>query len=163
MRKFRSGFSMIMAIFVILLLSLVASYIFYASTSIAKEGTIQFQNEQARLLARSYTEYAILAISGNDKENSGTCLNEINADIGSDPTVGRGYRVHVELTYIGNERYVKNCNHVAAKLNNSDIDALSVIIDVYVKYKDIQQPSLYNGNIKYVPWQVYHRRSIQKI
>ena len=164
MIKLRSGFSMLVAIFVILMLSLVATYIFYASSSIAKEGTIQYQREQAMVLARSYTEYAVLAISGNDR--SVKCLNEINANIGSDPYKGKGYVVKVYITYIGNTKYINSgdkCAKIAAELSNTDVDTLSVILDVYVDYKDIQNPNLYNGNANLVPWQVYHRRSIQKI
>jgi len=154
MRKFRKAFSMLVAIFVIMMLSIVASYIFYASSSIAKEGPIQYQREQAILLARSYTEYAVLAISGNDRNI--TCLNSIKADIGNNPDIGQGYKVEVEITYIGNERYLPlTCANVAAKLDDSDIDTLSVIIDVYVRYKDIS-----NTNF---PWITYHKRSLQKI
>ncbi len=162
MRKFRSGFSMLVAIFVILLLSMVASYIFYSSSAITKEGALQYQSEQARLLARSYTEYAVLAVSGNDR-TTGNCINEINANIGSNPAMGLGYSIHVDITYIGNQRYIQYCAHKAAQLSNLDTDTLSVIVDVYVKYKDIQQRSLYNGNANSVPWQVFHKRSIQKI
>ncbi len=164
MTKLRSGFSMLVAIFVILMLSLVASYIFYASSSIAKEGSIQYQRDQAMILARSYTEYSVLAISGNNRKIQ--CLNEINARVGNNPNQGRGYVVKVYITYIGNSKYINNgdkCNKIAAELANTDIDTLSVILDVYVKYKDIQNPNLYNGNANLVPWQVYHRRSIQKI
>ena len=164
MIKLRSGFSMLVAIFVIVLLSLVATYIFYASSSIAKEGSIQYQREQSMLLARSYTEYAVLAISGNDR--SIKCLNEIDATIGTDPDKGEGYKVKIYITYIGNTKYINNgnkCDLIAAELSNTDIDTLSVVLDVYVKYKDIQNPNLYNGNEDLVPWQVYHRRSIQKI
>ena len=161
MIKLRSGFSMLVAIFVILMLSLVASYIFYASSSIAKEGSIQYQREQAMILARSYTEYAVLAISGNDR-STGQCINTINADIGN-PDTGRGYKVRVDITYIGNNRYLTGCTNIAASLPNNDVDALSVILDVYVGYKDMQNPNLYNGNANLVPWQSYHRRSIQKI
>ena len=161
MIKLRSGFSMLVAIFVILMLSLVATYIFYASSSISKEGSIQYQREQAMILARSYTEYAVLAVSGNDR-SSGNCINTINANIGT-PNSGRGYRVRVDITYIGNSKYLAGCTNVAANLPNSDVDTLSIIVDVYVEYKDISNPSLYNGFASYVPWQAYHRRSIQKI
>ena len=161
--RMRKGFSLLVAIFTIVLVSLVASYIFYVSSSTAKEGEIQYKKEQAMLLARSYTEYAVMAISANDRDGSGVCIDNINATIGTNPTQGQGYRVRVIITYIGNERYVDKCTYVAAKLSNSDVDTLSAIIDVYVEYREITHPSLFNGNINLVPWQRYHRRSIQKI
>jgi len=165
MRKFRKGFSMIMAIFVIVLLSLVASYIFYTSATITKEGTVQYQNAQAKIYARSFTEYAVLAVMGNsDRSTPAKCIKEINSDIGSDPAKGQGYRIHVDITYIGNQKYIGNCSNIASALNNNDVDTLSIIVDVYVKYKDLQNASLYNPTFtNFVPWQVYHRRSIQKI
>jgi len=164
MRKFRKGFSMIMAIFVIVLLSLVASYIFHTSASITKEGTVQYQNAQAKIYARSFTEYAVLAVMGNsDRNSTNTCIKEINSDIGSNPAQGQGYRIHVDITYIGNQKYIQNCSNKAFTLSNNDTDTLSIIVDVYVKYKDLQNASLYNANTAKVPWQVYHRRSIQKI
>lgn len=163
MMDIQKGFSLLVAIFTILLVALVASYIFYASSSIAKEGGLQYQKDQAELLARSYTEYAVMAISANNRNGTGTCINDINATIGTNPSVGAGYRVHVAITYIGNARYVGNCNRVAAKLSDSDIDTLSAIIDVYIEYRDIFHPSLYGKYKKYVPWQRYHKRSLQKI
>ena len=162
MKKFRKAFSMLVAIFVIMMLSIVASYIFYASSSIAKEGPIQYQREQAMLLARSYTEYAVMAISGNDRNIQ--CLNSIRANIGNNPNIGQGYRVEVEITYIGNQKYLPvSCSNVAARLNNNDVDTLSVILDVYVRYKDLSNPNLYNGKQNLVPWRTYHKRSLQKI
>lgn len=159
----RNGFSLLVAIFTIMLISLVAAYIFFASSATVKEGGLQYKKEQAQLLARSYTEYAIMAISANNRAGSGVCIDNINATIGNDPTKGQGFRVQVKITYIGNSRYVANCTRVAAALNDTDIDTLSAIIDVYVEYRDIFHPSLFNGYMQYVPWQTYHKRSLQKI
>ena len=153
MMKLRSGFSMLVAIFTIVLMSLVASYIFYASSSVSKEGIIQYKREQAMLLARSYTEYAVMAVSANDR--SINCLNEINGQVGTNPDNGNGYKINVKISYIGNEKYIKKCTRKAAQLSNSDVEALSVIIDVYIQYKD-------GANLN-EPWQTYHRRSLQKI
>lgn len=162
MRK-RGAFSLLVAIFTIVLVSLVAAYIFFASSSTVKEGALQYKKEQAQLLARSYTEYAVMAITANNRDSTNICIDNINATIGTDPSQGQGYRVRVVITYIGNERYVDRCTRVAAKLNNSDVDTLSAIIDVYVEYRDIFHPSLFNQYINFVPWQTYHKRSIQKI
>jgi len=153
----KRGFSLLVAIFTILILSLVAIYIFYASSIIAKSGGLQYKKEQAIILARSYTEYAVMAIEGNSRTTN--CTQEINADIGS-PDSGQGYRVKVLISYIGNQKYINTCPNNIAVLNDTDPDTLSAIIDVYVKYKDSQHPDINNTN---TPWQTYHRRSIQKI
>jgi len=181
MMRLRSAFSMIVAIFVIVMLSIVASYIFYASSSVAKEGDIQYKREQAMLLARSYTEYAVLAIMGNGDRNNtvnNRCLTNINAIIGNsqnDVNRGLGYQVNVVITYIGDSKYLSNqcvdanninISRIAAQSPTVQTDSLSAIIDVYVRYKDWSNNAL-NGanavNAANVPWQTYHRRSIQKI
>jgi len=159
----RRGFSLLIAIFTIMLISLVAAYIFYASSATAKEGGLQYKKEQAQLLARSYTEYAVMAISANNRDGSKICINTITANVGPNPSLGQGYRVRVEITYIGNSRYVSKCTRVAATLSNSDVDTLSTIIDVYVEYKDIQNLNYSSRDNSIVPWKKYHRRSIQKI
>jgi hypothetical protein len=172
MIKFRRAFSMMVAIFTILILSIVATYIFYSSASIAKEGEIQYKREQAILLARSYTEYAVMAIMGNsDRSSANKCLTQINAIIGKDENsvdMGLGYKIRVVITYIGNQKYIQNCSRIAASLQDppTDPDTLSAIIDVYVSYRDWNNDRLYNGTAtqkKDVSWQTYHRRSIQKI
>jgi type II secretory pathway pseudopilin PulG len=159
----RNGFSLLVAIFTIMLISLVAAYIFFASSATVKEGGLQYKKEQAQLLARSYTEYAIMAISANNRAGSGACIDDINATIGNDPTKGQGFRVQVKITYIGNSRYVKNCTRAAATLSDTDIDTLSAIIDVYVEYKDMQYLNYSTRENNLIPWKSYHKRSLQKI
>ncbi len=161
MRKSRRAFSMLVAIFTILILSLVSSYIFYSSATINKEGEVQYQKEQAILLARSYTEYAVMAIEANDYNTN--CIDNINATIGTDPSMGMGYLVEVKIRYIGNSKYITKCQRIMESIPSTDTDTLSVIIDVYVKYKDRSNESLYNGYSSYVPWFKYHKRSLQKI
>jgi len=162
--KNKKAFSLLVAIFVIMLISIVASYIFYTSSTVAKTGSIQYQREQAAIYARSYTEYAILAISGNNR-NSGQCITTINANIGN-PNIGQGYKIVVKISYIGNNKYINSCNtnNIIANLNDTtDEDTLFAIIDVYVSYKDIMHRSINTQWQNYIPWQTYHKRSIQKI
>ena len=155
--RLREGFSLLIAIFTIMLLSLVASYIFYANSIISKSGGLQYKREQAIIYARSYTEYAVMAIEANSR--NANCIEDIKADIGN-PDSAQGYRVEVKISYIGNSKYLSKCTNTIEKLNNTDPDTLDAVIDVYVKYKDIQHPDINNTN---TPWQTYHKRSIQKI
>jgi hypothetical protein len=155
--KQKRAFSLLIAIFTILLLSLVATYIFYASSIVSKSGGLQYQREQSIILARSYTEYAVMAIEANKRTTN--CTKEIKANIGN-PNSGNGYRILVKISYIGNKKYIDSCPNTIAKLNNLDPDTLTAIIDVYVSYKDLNHPDITNAN---TPWQTYHRRSIQKI
>jgi hypothetical protein len=155
--KQKRAFSLLIAIFTILLLSLIATYIFYASSTVSKSGGLQYQREQSIILARSYTEYAVMVIEANQRTIN--CTNEIKADIGN-PNLGNGYRVIIKIGYIGNQKYINRCSNNIATLSNSDPDTLTAIIDVYVMYKDMNHPDIANAN---TPWQTYHRRSIQKI
>jgi type II secretory pathway component PulK len=164
MKRKRRGFSLMVAIFVIVLLSTVAGYIFYVSSHISKQGQIQYQREQALILARSYTEYAIMAIQGHNRESSGECLNRIDATIG-EPFTGRGYKIEVRIKYVGNKRYLEKCSllDVTAFLDDNSEDSLFAIIDVYIRYKDILHKNMGTSYESYIPWQTYHKRSIQKI
>ena len=162
-QKNKKAFSLLVAIFVIVILSLIASYIYFTSGAINKEGALQYQQAQARTLARSYTEFAILAISGHKRDATNKCLREIKADIGN-PAQGLGYRVYVKISYIGSNKYLQYCNSndIVASLSDSQ-DALFAIIDVYVKYKNSLNFNFTNSYANIVHWQTYHKRSIQKI
>ena len=162
LNRLRGGFSMIVAIFTIVVISIVASYIFYSSASISKEGETQYKREQAMLLARSYTEYAVLGIMGNGDRNittatGGVCLNTINGTIGQ-PNSGLGYNIVVNIKYIGQQQYLRACNASDIVSTNVTDDTLNAIIDVYVRYKDWS-----GANVANAPWITYHRRSIQKL
>ena len=158
--KNRKGFSLLVAIFVILMLSLVASYIYYASSTIAKVGSTQYQKDQAELYARSYTEYAIMAIDSYNRSANNNCITQINQNIGN-PDSGQGFKVKVLISYIGNNKYLPTSCPVTARLpdpSNPNNDTLMAIIDVYVSYKDSQHMDIASS-----PWITYHKRSLQKL
>ena len=160
MIKTKRAFSLFVAIFVILIMSAIASYIFYTSSTISKVGIIQYQKEQAKLYAKSYMEYAVLAIDSYDRNSNGNCIKKIQTDIGS-PTSGQGYRVEVLISYIGNGKYLNsNCPTFAPPLPNPSTaqDTFMAIVDVYVSYKDLQYQ-----NINQSPWITYHTRSLLKL
>ena len=162
-KKQRNAFSLLIAIFVIMMLSLVASYIYYSSSSITKTGTIQYKTEQAKLYARSYTEYAILAIQSYDRVSNNNCIEKISQDIGN-PAIGQGYRVKVLISYIGNQKYLPNSCPITASLSNTNSpDTLMAIIDVYVSYRDSQHMAIGTAKQSHIPWVTYHRRSLQKL
>jgi len=154
--QMRNAFSMITAIFVILLMATVAIFVTNLSGKIVKTTTTQYQHEQALLYAKSYTEYAILAVTGNDR--SIACLEDIGGTIGS-PTSGNGYRIRTHIAYIanGNEVDLSQCDgiRVLSSTVTTNSTPLSILIDTYVDYKD---PDNTNG-----PWMTVHRRTIQKI
>ena len=147
----RNAFSMLTAIVIIVLMATVAAFIMNLSGKMVKSTTVQFQREQAVLLAKSYTEYAIMAVTANE-HNSTNCLNTITGSHGN-------YNVQVDISYIGN-----NLDASCTRVFNRDytvetIDTpksqLNIILDVSVDYPDIDNPN--NVNM------TYHRRSLQKI
>lgn len=160
-RNQREAFSLITAIFMIALMASIAIYVMSLSGKIVKETTTQYKKEQAILLAKSYTELAIMTVSANDRNATGQCITDINANVGpSNPaTSGEGYRVRTRISYIGAANDIQNCADTR-KLDypSAGNNELNIIVDVYVEYKDIIQ-----GNIAASPWITYHRRTLQKI
>jgi hypothetical protein len=61
----RHAFSMITAIFLIVLLATVAAFILNLSAKTVKDTVLQYKREQAILYARSYTEAAIMKATAN--------------------------------------------------------------------------------------------------
>ena len=154
----RSAFSMLTAIIVIVLMATVAMLIITLSGKMVKETTTQFQREQAALLAKSYTEYAVMAVTANDR-NVTDCLSDINATIGS-PTTGNGYSVRTRIAYIGHAGEVNSCAATCIFSNTvtTPRSPLNIIVDVYVEYKEPDHPNSTNA-----PWITYHKRTLQKI
>jgi type II secretory pathway pseudopilin PulG len=151
-KKSREAFSLLTAIVVIVLMATVAMFVMSLSGKIVKSTTAQFQREQAELYAKSYTEYAVLAVTGNDR--SSNCLQTINGTIGS-PTTGNGYDINVNIAYIGTTTGLGTCPALNTATVNTPETPLTIIIDAYVNYKD---PDNTSG-----PWLTVHRRSVQKI
>ena len=153
----RKAFSILTAIFIIVLMATVAAFIMNLAGKMVKETTTQFQREQAVLIAKSYTEYAILAVTANE-HNSSNCLNNITGGYGDDGSGNYVYNVDVNISYIGNNLN-GSCSRI---LNTNAITApkspLNIILDVFVSYKDIDNPAGASA-----PDITYHRRSLQKI
>lgn len=151
----RKAFSLLTSIVVIVLMATVAILILNMSSKLVKETTAQYQNEQAALYANSYTEYAILAVTGNDR--SVNCLSTINGTVGDATATNpnNGYRIRTQIAYIGTSGEVGSCNRVFSSSVTTASTPLTIIVDAYVDYKDLDNPS--GQNI------VYHKRTLQKI
>jgi len=153
-KKFRDGFSMVTAIFVIFIMASLTALIMNVTSKTVKETTQQYQKEQASLLARSYTELAMLYVINHDRSNN--CIEEIHATFGDPSNL---YTIDVNLQYIGSSILFPNCNKLIYDLSPTNSigfnSTISIIIDVYVKYKDFDDPS--NRDI------TFHRRTVQKL
>jgi hypothetical protein len=153
----RNAFSMLTAIFIIVLMATVAAFIMNLSGKMVQETTAQFQREQSVLLAKSYTEYAVMAVTAND-HNTSDCLNSITGGYGNDGSGNNIYNINVNISYIGND-LDGSCTRI---LNVNPIitpkSPLNIIVDVFVSYKDLDHPAGAGA-----PDITYHRRSLQKI
>jgi len=155
----RKAFSMLTAIVIIVLMSSVAMLIMNMSGKLIKETTAQYQREQAILLANSYTEYAIMAVTANRRAVA--CLQTINGTMG-DAVVGgnpnNGYNIRINIAYIGTAAVIGTClpQQQLGIHANADLP-LTIIIDAYVDYNDLDNPAVNPPVI------TYHRRTVQKI
>ena len=68
----RKAFSMITAIFIIVLMATVGAFILNISAKSVKSTVLQYKREQAILYARSYTELAIMEASTGTNSISGS-------------------------------------------------------------------------------------------
>ncbi len=151
----REGFSIITAVFVLVLMSTVAMFIVNISSKIVKETSDQYQKEQSVLLAKSYTEYAIMAVTANE-HNSTNCLNKITGTFGI-------YNIVVNISYIGNDANLGSgsTSSCSRKLSTSVVtpkSPLNIVVDTFVSYPEIDRPAGTG-----TPNITYHRRSLQKI
>jgi len=172
----RKAFSMFTAIMVIIMMASIASLVFSTAGKITAETTAQYRKEQSMLLAKSYTEFAILAIQEHNM-NGGNCLRTITANLnsldGSTNTngvaKGEGYYVEVKIQYIGLPAAI-NCPAITTGFESlgslaiSTSADLSAMIDVYVQYHDLDIVGKLGGTASSTdPWVTYHRRTLQKL
>jgi type II secretory pathway pseudopilin PulG len=165
-KPMRSAFSMITALFVMLLMATVAGYIMNLSGKMVQETTVQYKKEQAILYAKSYTEYAIMAATAQ------TCVKRITANVdGNQNQVkeGQGYRIQVDVQYVGSTNPQLCTNTVGLTPITEPLSAGAVIlVDTYVRYRDTDTVNAFmnqGGTVtaNNLPWITYHRRTLQRL
>ena len=148
---------MITAIFVIVMMATLSAMILNVTGKTIKSTTQQYQKEQASLLARSYTELAILYASSYERNATNGCLETIQSHFGADAP--NGYDIVTDIRYIGNQNALQFCTpvNVIQTLNGgTQFDqTISMIIDTYVYYRDFDD--ILNRDI------TFHRRTLQKL
>ncbi len=161
-KKQREAFSMLTAIFVMLIMASVGAFIMNLAGKMTQVTTQQYQREQAVLLAKSYTELAIMAVMSNDRNGTGECISDITGVIGPTgaSTDGTGYKVETRISFIGSASDIASCADTREhdNPNTASSTELNIIVDVYVRYKDIN-----SLNPSTSPWTSYHKRTLQKI
>ena len=170
-KKHKQAFSMVTAIFVIFVMSSVAMLIMNITGKTIKATTQQYQKEQAGLLARSYTELAILYAIDYNRSATPNCLETITDHFGE--AGNNGYDIRVNIKYIGNDELLDGCaktilsdGTIGTASDSLDTATwsdtstgfdrtISLVIDIFVTYKDFDDPS--NRDI------TFHRRTLQKL
>ena len=156
----RKAFSMITAIFIILLMATVSALIINISAKTVKSTTMQYRHEQAILYAKSYTELAIMYATANDARSGTNCAENINGSIGNNPSIGNGYNIQTTIAYIGTATSPLVCS-AGSILDNTVLrpNQLQIIVDVYVRYLDPSVLAITGS----APWITYHKRTLQKL
>jgi len=149
-----SGFAMIMAIFFMIVISTLLTYMLSTTTETANRTTNTYVNEQAQLLAKSAVEYALLRVSGVDRSVS-PCLEGFNTQYpGTNPI----FDINVSINYFG---FGDAC---ADRFPASTVGVIStsesngtMLIDVYVT------STTGVGSLNLSEPIRYHRRTLQKL
>ena len=156
-KQFKRAFSMVTAIFTIVIMASLTALIMNVTGKTIKETTMQYQKEQATLLARSYTELALLYVSGFDR-TLGDCLQTLNGTYGANDE----YNIQVEISYLRGQSTDALTSCPASRVQDipnttaSPLDrTLSIFVDVFVRYKDYDDPS--DRNI------TFYKRTLQRI
>ena len=140
----KDGFTLLLAIVVMSLIGTLMGLMLSFTTTTAKQTGDIYLKEQAELIARSATEYAILKISGNDWSN-GECVNNIN-----DLNGYKNFDINITIYYFG-KALPSNCNILDNNLYTEESNA-TALIDVFVSKTD---PAT-REKIR------FHKRTIQK-
>jgi len=155
----REAFSMFVAIIVIILMSTVGILVMQMTGKVSKNTLLQYRKEQAILLAKSYTELAVMAVTANDRNNVFTAGNDCleNIDATTEAVAANGYRVRTRISYIGANIF-GTCSPQRVLSNGvvTPKSRINIIVDVYVDYQEID-------NADSAVWTTYHRRTLQKI
>ena len=111
------------------------------TSTTTKQTSDIYVNEQTKLLAKSATELALLAISGHN--NAINCIENINF------TFENNYEVNTSIYYIGNNLPCTPSHLFSNTISTPESNG-TVIIDTYVTFKGSSEPIR------------YHRRTLQK-
>jgi hypothetical protein len=125
---FKKGIAMIIAIAFLLITAVLMAIMVNMTAQTTKRTADIYLQEQAQLLAKSATEFVLLAISGHDRDIN-SCLTNINI---VSPT--GNFDINTTIRYIGLASLGGSCNGA-----DSLIDSIStpesngtILIDTYV-------------------------------
>ena len=142
----KKAFSIILAIIFIMAVASIGALSISLATTGAKTSLNIFLKEQARLLADSASEYAILKVQQNDFASS--CIDTIEVNYPSSEAPAFVATLH--LTYIGNAGKLEKCENVIATNNQAKADLSAIIINGQVK-SNIDEGMSYSFTTTQIP------------
>lgn len=153
----RPGFSMIVAIFVVLIVAWLAAQVLHVASNESKGTGDRYLRYQAELLADSATDYAVMRIGDYNESVGNNCLEDINITVNdaSTPPVPM-YDIGMTIYYSYKGAAPANCsakNVLSPVATGTGLDSM-VLIDTTVTAREA-------SNLSTEPIRV-HRRSWQK-
>jgi len=145
----RRGFGLITAIIIMVAVATLMSLMVTLTHASLKATTDIYLKEQAELIARSTVEYALLAISGHDNNNS--CIEHINITYPNATTPTHEANVSIYYFFKGAPA---NCSQVLANNIATTESNMTALIDVKVSV-DMNNTGISEPII-------IHRRTLQK-
>lgn len=154
-RGYRPGFSMIVAIFVILIVAWLASQVLNMSAKESKGTGDRYLLYQAELLADSATDYAVMRIGDYDQNINNNCLTDIAITVNDASNTIPMYDINMTVFYSYRGAAPANCPapNVLSPAAGTGLDSM-VLIDTTVTVRA-------DSNLSTEPIRV-HRRSWQK-
>lgn len=154
-RGHRPGFSMIVAIFVVLIVAWLASQVLNMSAKESKGTGDRYLLYQAELLADSATDYAVMRIGDYDETVNNNCLRDISITVNDASNTIPMYDINMRMYYSYQGAAPANCpaHNVLSPAVGTGLDSM-VLIDTTVTVRA-------DSNLSTEPIRV-HRRSWQK-
>ncbi len=144
MKRGRRGFSLIIALIILVLMATILTMALSLSTQTVKQTSDIYLKGQAEIYARSVTEYALLAISGHD--NRQNCIKSINIDLPPN------HEANLTIWYLGKGGGIDSCANTLADDVETPESNFTIIIDTIVSTK---------SSVGGEPLRI-HRRTVQK-
>jgi hypothetical protein len=149
----RSGFAMILAIFVVVLVAMGGALLLNNASTGAKSIGDNYIKAQAELLAMSATEFAVMRAQGFNRGAGGNtnCLDQLNITV-NDASGAAMYDANISLAYSFRGIANTSCTNILAQSTGKDT---MILMDVTVTSRD-------SANLSTEPIRV-HKRSWQKL
>jgi len=153
--KMRSGVAMLMAIaFLVIMAGIMATMMNIATLGNKRTEHLYFK-EQAQLLAKSATEFALLTISGHNRAG-GSCIQTITTQF---PAGNPYYNINTTIRYIGLEDLGGTCRTASAINAASVVSTIQTTQSIGTVLIDVRVNTINTGLNETI---AYHRRTLQK-